>query len=451
MITKQKGTYDLYGDKANAYLYIRSMIESIMGTYNYEYIQTPTFEASNLFHRSVGNTTDIVTKETYDFKDRGDRNITLRPEGTAGIVRSFIENKLYANDRVPKKLWYLENMFRYERPQSGRYREFLQFGCEAFGSDDPMLDAELISIPVLLFEMLGLKKVKVRINSLGDVDTRENYKKALMEYFAPHIKDLCEDCQARFSKNPLRILDCKVDKDNPILKNAPKILDYLNSSSQAHFDAVLKYLEALDIDYEVDSRVIRGLDYYTHTVFEIEAEIEGFGSQNVICAGGRYDNLVGDLEGPDTKAVGFAIGLERLMLALEKENIAIPDNNYLDVYLIYLGEEAKEKAFAINHMLRIMGFKSDIDYNNRTIKANFKQAERLNASFAIIIGEDELKNNYLTVRNMQTKEEEQVKNKDLTSYLDAKLSQEEDSCSCDDCNHYEEHCKHDECHCNKCE
>ena len=451
MITKQKGTYDLYGDKANAYLYIRSMIESIMSTYNYEYMQTPTFEASNLFHRSVGNTTDIVTKETYDFKDRGDRNITLRPEGTAGIVRSFIENKLYANDRVPKKLWYLENMFRYERPQSGRYREFLQFGCEAFGSDDPMLDAELISIPVLLFEMLGLKKVKVRINSLGDVDTRENYKKALMEYFAPHIKDLCEDCQARFSKNPLRILDCKVDKDNPILKNAPKILDYLNTESQAHFDAVLKYLEALDIDYEVDSRVIRGLDYYTHAVFEIEAEIEGFGSQNVICAGGRYDNLVGDLEGPDTKAVGFAIGLERLMLALEKENIAIPDNNYLDVYLIYLGEEAKEKAFAINHMLRIMGFKSDIDYNNRTIKANFKQAERLNASFAIIIGEDELKNNYLTVRNMQTKEEEQVKNKDLTSYLDAKLSQEEDSCSCDDCNHDEEHCKHDECHYNKCE
>ena len=200
-----------------------------------------------------------------------------------------------------------------------------------------MLDAELISIPVLLFEMLGLKKVKVRINSLGDVDTRENYKKALMEYFAPHIKDLCEDCQARFSKNPLRILDCKVDKDNPILKNAPKILDYLNTESQAHFDAVLKYLEALDIDYEVDSRVIRGLDYYTHTVFEIEAEIEGFGSQNVICAGGRYDNLVGDLEGPDTKAVGFAIGLERLMLALEKENIAITDNNYLDVYLIYIG------------------------------------------------------------------------------------------------------------------
>ena len=200
--------------------------------------------------------------------------------------------------------------------------------------------------------MLGLKKVKVRINSLGDVDTRENYKKALMEYFAPHIKDLCEDCQARFSKNPLRILDCKVDKDNPILKNAPKILDYLNTESQAHFDAVLKYLEALDIDYEVDSRVIRGLDYYTHAVFEIEAEIEGFGSQNVICAGGRYDNLVGDLEGPDTKAVGFAIGLERLMLALEKENIAIPDNNYLDVYLIYLGEEAKENLKKFKEKIR---------------------------------------------------------------------------------------------------
>ena len=469
MITKQKGTYDLYGDKSNTYLYIKNVIESIIQAYKYEFIKTPTFEASQLFHRTVGETADIVTKETYDFKDRGDRDITLRPEGTAGIVRSFIENKMYSDNTGPKKLWYLGSMFRYERPQSGRYREFTQFGCEALGSSSAMLDAEMISIPVMIFELLGLNGVKVKINSLGNIASREKYKEALIEYFRPHIDELCSDCKMRFLKNPLRILDCKVDKDNEVLKKAPTPLEFLDEESQKHFDDVIKYLEALDLSYEVDSRIIRGLDYYTHTVFEIEADIEGFGAQNVMCAGGRYDNLVKDLDGPDTKAVGFAIGIERLMLALEYEKTNIPNKSYLDTYIMYLGEEAKSEAFALNHLLRVMGFKSDMDYLGRSIKSNFKQAENLNAKFAIIIGEDELKNKYLTIRNMITKKEEKVANKELIKFLDNESIDacdcdecdcdechcddchcEDDECDCDECHCDECHCEHDECDCDEC-
>jgi len=452
MVSKQKGTYDLYGKKALEEQALRSIFESIMERYNYSYIRTPLFEATELFHRGVGETSDIVTKETYDFKDRGDRNITLRPEGTAGVVRSYIENKMYADSGNPKKLWYYGPMYRYERPQKGRYREHYQFGCEVFGSNDPLVDAEIINIPVTLFNMLGLSDVKVKINSLGDEESRKNYKEALIEYLKPNINNLCEDCKKRFEKNPLRILDCKVDKGSDILKNVPKVLDYLNDESKERFERVLKYMDALGIDYEVSPNTVRGLDYYSHTVFEIEASVEGFGAQNVLCAGGRYNNLVKELGGPDTPAMGFGMGSERLLAALEAENIVLSDDNYLDCYVAPVTENEKADALALVETLRYLNIKTDMDYNSRSIKANFKNAEKLNAGFVIILGEDEVKNGYMTIKNMITKEERKVKNEEVIMYLAENLSildrfEEECECGCldhecdcdDDCN-CNEHC-----------
>ena len=323
MITKPKGTYDLYGLEGKRWLYISKVIDEVMSrynylmqVYNYEYFRTPIFESTELFHRGVGETTDIVTKETYDFKDRGDRNMTLRPEGTAGVVRSYIENKMYGDATQPIKLYYNGTMYRYERPQSGRDRELTQFGVEVLGSEDPAIDAEVISLAVNTFKLLGLKGVKVNINSLGDTESRLNYRKALVDYFKPHIDCLCEDCKERLEKNPLRILDCKVDQDNEILKNAPVMLDYLNEESKNRFLDVQNYLDVLDIEYEVNPKVVRGLDYYSHTVFEVEATVKDFGANNVLAGGGRYDGLVSNLGGPETPGMGFACGFGRLVVHL---------------------------------------------------------------------------------------------------------------------------------------
>lgn len=418
MIQKPKGTYDVYGDKSKKILYLENLMKNLMETYNYEYVRTPLFESSELFHRGVGETTDIVTKETYDFIDRGERHMTLRPEGTAGVVRSFIENKMYAEVTQPVKCWYYGPMYRYERPQSGRFREFYQFGCEVFGSSNPLNDAEIISIPVNFYRLLGLKGIKVNINSLGDKQSREQYRNALIEYFRPHIDDLCEDCKCRFEKNPLRILDCKIDKDKEIMKNAPKTIDYLNEESKKHFEDVKKYLDALQIEYKVNTNLVRGLDYYSHTVFEVEASVEGFGSQNVLCGGGRYDNLVENIGGPATKGVGFAMGIERLLTALEFENINLNENNNVDVYVIPVDESIKYDASSLVMSLRLNGFKVDMDYMNRNMKSNFKQADRINAKYIIIIGEDEVKTNTLTIKNNKTKEEHKINLEDVVEFLD---------------------------------
>lgn len=453
MIAKQKGTYDLFGDESRKVLALRNIFEELMSTYNYSFIRTPIFEASELFHRTVGETSDIVSKETYDFKDRGDRNITLRPEGTAAVARSFIENKMYTDGILPKKFWYYGPMFRYERPQSGRYREHYQFGCEAYGSNDPMMDAEVISVPVTLFSILGLNGVKVMINTLGDDESRENYRKALIDYLKPHIDELCEDCKVRFEKNPLRILDCKVDGNSEILKNVPRTIDYLNEESDKYFNDVLKYLDALDIAYEVDPTTIRGLDYYTHTVFEIVADIKDMGSQSVLCGGGRYNNLVERLDGPSIPAVGFGLGSERLLLALEHEGIDISENNMIDAYVIPTSSNEKEFACSFVYTLRSIGLKVEIDYLNRTVKSNFKQAERLNSKFTIVIGDEEIKNNYFTVKDMKNREEEKVEKSNIIKYLMEKL-ESEDECSCDDECNCEDDCSGEcndnhECHCHE--
>ena len=423
MLQKPKGTYDVYGDYGRKILYLENLLRSLMEKYHYEYVRTPIFESSELFHRGVGETTDIVSKETYDFVDRGNRNMTLRPEGTAGVVRSYIENKLYGNPSQPVKTWYIGPMYRYERPQSGRFREFYQFGVEVFGSEDPMMDAEIISIPVNFYRLLGLKGIKVNINTLGDQASRSAYREALLKHFESHLDELCEDCKTRYHKNPLRILDCKVDHELECMKNAPKISDYLNEESREHFEKVQEYLDALQIPYQVNPNVVRGLDYYTHTVFEVEASVEGFGSQNVLCGGGRYNHLVENIGGPSTPGVGFALGFERLLTALEFENIEVGEE-HLDLYVIPMGEEERSYAFALTQDLRMNGFSVDMDYMKRNLKGNFKQADRLHASYVVIIGEEEMKTNILTIKNNQTQEEYKVAADELISFLDEHIEEE---------------------------
>ena len=418
MITKQKGTYDIYGQKARNWNYINQVISSFAEIYNYDYIRTPIFEASELFHRGVGETSDIVTKETYDFQDRGERNITLRPEGTAGVVRSYIENKLYGSPCMPQKLYYNGTMYRYERPQSGRNREFTQFGMEVLGSNDPLIDAEIISLPIKIFETLGLKNLKVNINSLGDLESRKRYEEALISYLKPHISSLCDDCQNRFLKNPLRILDCKKDADSEILKNAPKMTDYLNDESKKRFDQVLNYLDCLDINYVINPNIVRGLDYYDHTVFEITADIKELGSGNVLAAGGRYNHLVENLDGPETPAMGFACGIDRLLFALETLEIPLADEKQLDAYVMYVNDEEKEYGIYLTQELRLNGFKTEIENCSRSLKNQFKQADRYNAKYLIILNSEDLKNSLIQVKDNITKEITKVKEVDIIDHLD---------------------------------
>jgi len=417
MITKPKGTYDLYGEEVKKWQYISRVFDELMERYNYGFIRTPIFESTELFHRGVGDTTDIVTKETYDFKDRGDRDMTLRPEGTAGVVRSYIENKMYGDPNQPVKLYYNGTMYRYERPQSGRDRELTQFGVEVLGSTDPAMDAEVISIAVNMFKLLGLKGVKVKINSLGDMESRNNYREALVKYFEPKINELCEDCQERLKKNPLRILDCKYDAENEIIKNAPSILDYLNEESKNRFEDVQNYLDVLDIEYVVDPTIVRGLDYYCHTVFEIEATVKDFGANNVLAAGGRYDNLVSNLGGPETPGIGFACGLGRLVLALDKEEIDLKVNKQLDAFVLYVSDIEKEYAMALTQDLRLNGFRVETEYTGRSLKGQFKQADRLNPKFLIILNNEDLVGGEIQVKDNTTKETIKVKEAEIDDYL----------------------------------
>ena len=412
MIAKPKGTYDLMGVDAKIYTYISHEIEDMMSNYNYELIRTPIFEASELFHRSVGETTDIVTKETYDFKDRGDRNITLRPEGTAGVVRSVIENKLYGNKNDAIKLYYNGTMYRYERPQSGRNREFTQFGIEAFNSNDPMLDAEVISVGYYLLNNLGIEAT-VAINSLGDSLSRKNYTDALVNYLKPHINDLCEDCQNRINTNPLRILDCKVDKDSEILKNVPKISDYLSKESKERFEKVKEYLNILDINYEVNENIVRGLDYYDENVWEYIADSDGV----TLGGGGRYNHLVEALDGPSIPAVGFAMGIERIILNI-KENIEVKNlDQAVDVYIMSVSDEEKIRALEIAQYLRLNNVATEINSCNLSMKSQFKIADRLQAKFLIILNNEDLQKGLVNIKDNATKEEIKVDEAEVVDWI----------------------------------
>lgn len=426
MIQKPKGTYDVYGQEGKDILYIDSLIKIIMNQYNYEYFRTPIFEASELFHRGIGEATDIVSKETYDFLDRGKRKMTLRPEGTASIVRSVIENKLYARPTLPIKAWYTGSMYRYERPQIGRNRELFQWGMEVFGSTNPLLDVEVMSIPIVLFKLLGLNNIVLKINSLGDQATRLNYRDALLDYFKPFYEELSADSKIRYEKNPLRILDSKDKRDRELIKDAPKLYDYLSQTARNDFDKVQSQLTKMGINFEVDPTLVRGFDYYTGIVFEYVAKTDKLGNQNVIGGGGRYDNLVKSLGGPELPAVGLGIGLDRLLLVLNIENIKLNPENELDIYVIPVTKAEENYAVNITNLLRVNGFSSDMDYLNRSLKNNLKQSNRLGAKYIIIIGEEEVSNNILVVKNNETKEEYQIKEEELVDFFDKKLGEQDE-------------------------
>ncbi len=416
MIQKLKGTYDVFGDLSIKHDYVKKLFQAVCESYNYSYIETPIIERSELFHRGVGDTTDIVKKETYDFLDRGNRNNTLRPEGTAGIARAIIENKLYTI--LPQKLWYIGSMYRYERPQKGRYRELRQMGVEVYGSNNPIIDAEVISLGYNYLKELGLKNICVRINSIGGLETRNKYREALINHFKNNIDEFCDDCKERLNKNPLRILDCKIDNKNKILKNAPSILDYLNEEEKGNFDKIKKYLDILNIDYIVDDKLVRGLDYYTNIVFEYESNVKSIGA---IGGGGRYDNLLNEIGGPSINAIGFALGMDRIIDVINEENITIPKDNNLDIYILTINESENEYALELAQNLRMCGYKVDLDITGKTMKNKFKESDRYNSKYIIIIGDEEVKTNMLVIRDNLTKEEEKIDVDNLIDYLDTHI------------------------------
>lgn len=406
MITKPKGCYDVTGEVAKKYQRICEVVSAYAKIYNYKYIRTPLFESTELFKRGVGDITDIVQKETYDFTDRGGRSFTLRPEGTAGVVRNFIEDKLYGNQSSVVKEFYIGTMYRYERPGLGRNREFTQFGVECLGSDDEMMDAEVISFSYNILKELGLD-VTVKINNLGSVEDRENYKKALVEYLTPHINDLCEDCQNRIKTNPLRILDCKVDDQSEILKNAPSILDYHSKESNDRFNKILTYLDYLDIDYELDNTLVRGLDYYDYMVYELKLN-----DSLALGGGGRYNHLVKNLGGPEVPAVGFACGIERIINEMNDESF-----NNIDVYVMCVNDEEKIKANIITQDLRLNNIICETNVMGKSLKAQFKEADNMNAKNLIILNSEDLSKGLITVKDNVTKEEVKVPEDEIIDYI----------------------------------
>ena len=412
-----RGTVDILPEEAKKWQYVENVLRTISDVFNYQEIRTPMFEHTEVFQRGVGDTTDIVQKEMYTFDDRAGRSLTLRPEGTAPVVRAFVENKMHGLANQPVKLFYFAEMFRYERPQKGRMRQLHQFGVEVLGSADPAVDAEVISLAMHCYERLGLTSLKLVINSLGDRESRAKYRQALIEHFTPHKTELCSDCQNRLHDNPLRILDCKRDMDHPAMETAPSILDYLNESSKKYFTQVKQYLDQMEIDYVVDANLVRGLDYYNHTAFEIMSEAKGFGAITTLLGGGRYDGLTEDLGGPNLPGIGFGMGLERLLLALDVENIELPIEETLDCYVVSLGERAKPFAVQLAYDLRKNNIQVDQDYLNRGMRAQFRAADRLNAKYVIIIGDDEITKNIVNIRTMETGDQIEIQADQAVPYL----------------------------------
>lgn len=413
-LQKPKGTQDILPGEAAKWQYLENVARETFKKYHYGEIRTPMFEHYEVISRSVGDTTDIVTKEMYDFHDKGDRHITLRPEGTAPVVRSFVENKLFAPEvQKPVKLYYIGSMFRYERPQAGRLREFHQIGVECFGSANPASDVETIAMASHLFETLGIKDITLHLNSLGNPSSRAAYRQALIDYLTPMREQLSKDSQRRLDENPLRVLDSKEVEDKVAVENAPSILDYLDEESKAHFEAVQEMLTTLNIPFVIDTNMVRGLDYYNHTIFEFMAKVEG--SDLTICAGGRYDGLVSYFDGPETPGFGFGLGLERLLLILEKQGITLPIEEPMDVYLAVLGEAANSKALALVQAIRKQGFTAERDYLGRKIKAQFKSADSFNAKTIITLGESEVETGKVIIKNNQTREEMEVSLEGITS------------------------------------
>ena len=421
-LQKPKGTQDILPADSAKWQYVENVARETFKKYNYGEIRTPMFEHYEVISRSVGDTTDIVTKEMYDFHDKGDRHITLRPEGTAPVVRSYVENKLFAPEvQKPVKVYYIGSMFRYERPQAGRLREFHQLGVECFGSKNPATDVETIAMAYQLFNTLGIKDVTLHLNSLGNTESRLAYRQALIDYLTPIRESLSKDSQRRLDENPLRVLDSKEKEDKVAVENAPSILDYLDEESQAHFDEVRTMLDSLNIPYVIDTNMVRGLDYYNHTIFEFITTIDK--SELTICAGGRYDSLVEYFGGPETAGFGFGLGLERLLLVLDKQGIELPVEESLDVYIAVLGSDANGKALELVQAIRYQGFKAERDYLGRKIKAQFKSADTFKAKTVITLGESEVESGQVNVKNNATREEITVSFEELTKNFAAVLKQ----------------------------
>ena len=421
-LQKPKGTQDILPADSAKWQYVENVARETFKKYNYGEIRTPMFEHYEVISRSVGDTTDIVTKEMYDFHDKGDRHITLRPEGTAPVVRSYVENKLFAPEvQKPVKVYYIGSMFRYERPQAGRLREFHQLGVECFGSKNPATDVETIAMAYQLFNTLGIKEVTLHLNSLGNTESRLAYRQALIDYLTPMRDTLSKDSQRRLDENPLRVLDSKEKEDKVAVENAPSILDYLDDESQAHFDEVRAMLDSLNIPYVIDTNMVRGLDYYNHTIFEFITTIDK--SELTICAGGRYDSLVEYFGGPETAGFGFGLGLERLLLVLDKQGIELPVEESLDVYIAVLGSGANGKALELVQAIRYQGFKAERDYLGRKIKAQFKSADTFKAKTVITLGESEVESGQVNVKNNATREEVTVSFEELTKNFAAVLEQ----------------------------
>lgn len=413
MITLPKGTKDVLPENSFKWQFVESVARDTAKLFNAKEIRTPVFEHTEVFARGVGETTDIVNKEMYTFLDKGGRSITLKPEGTAGVVRAFVESGLYAG-ALPLKTFYITPCFRYERPQAGRLREFHQFGVEFFGADDAGIDAEVILLAKTFLDKLGIKNVTLYINSIGCKECRKAYHTALKEYLKANYDNLCDLCKDRYEKNPMRILDCKNEDCKAITANAPSILDYLCDDCKAHFEKVQRLLKIANVEYKIDPRIVRGLDYYVRTVFEFVSE--NIGAQGTVLGGGRYDGLVEQFGGGKIAGIGFAAGIERLLLLLENGG-NIPTDNALTLYVAPMGEDAKLKAFEIVSALRLSGITAETDYMNRGIKAQFKYADKIGAKFVGVIGSDEISRGVIKIKNMQSGVETDAPLNNVAEYL----------------------------------
>ena len=420
-VNNVKGTRDIIGEEANAFNYIENLLKQICELFAYNEVKPPVLEHTELFVRGVGESSDVVRKEMYTFLDKAERSVTMRPEFTAGIMRLIIQNKLLATNELPLKTYYVGPVFRYERPQLGRYRQFYQFGVEAVGNNTPEIDVETIVLAYTILTSLNLDNVSVKINTIGDEESRNNYRTALKEYFAKYLDQMCPDCHSRFELNPLRILDCKVPEDQKIVANAPKMKDYLSNNAKERFNKVLKLLDEMDIPYEVDDTLVRGLDYYSETVYEFHYVSSNGNNYGAIGAGGHYGGLVKELGGPDVAGVGFSFGIDRLYSVLRDDDL-LPDglDNPIEIYVMPMGEVAKPLAMQTAAALRISGYRVDMCFEEAKLGNMFKRAERKGAKFAVIIGENEVNNQEVIIKNLATTAQNSVP----VSELIEKISQE---------------------------
>lgn len=441
-----KGTHDIFNEEMDKYHYVTTLFRAVTELYGYHEISTPSLEYTEIFSRGAGESSDIVRKEMYTFLDKGNRSVTLRPEFTAGVMRAIVSNKLYASMDAPLKFFYCGPAFRYERPQLGRYRQFNQFGVEAVGLDSPLLDAETIIMAVQAFSMLGFNDISLKINTLGDDTSRKAYRDALKEYFASHIEEMCEDCHARLQLNPMRILDCKIEKDKEIALKAPKMKDFISKESEDRFYKTISILNDFGVKYEIDDSLVRGLDYYSEIVFEVHAKSKDGKDYGALCGGGHYSGLTKQFGGPDMVGVGFAVGVERIMSLMDELDLFDNVKSELDIYLMPIGENVMEEAFHLASDIRMLGYSVEMPFAPGKIGTYFKKAEKRNAMYGLILGEDEIKKGICQLKNLKTKEQKEINLSDLENVLDAEFGEDESShhcdCGCDDdheccCHHHE--------------